>query len=359
MLHELMVQYREEILQRCAKRLRGQNEEEAPGPLMALLARFIEEIERVLANDEGGLENSPLPEQSGSAAHAGEMQFLHGYSPWEVVTQFGMVCDAVFAVALERGVLVTAREAQLMNRCIDTGAAEAIRQYWGETVRAAEHEELKHLGALAHELRDALSSATMGFDLIRAGSAPVGGRTAEVVARSLRRMRDLIRQSVAEVRLRSGLQPRRQRIRLRPLLESIAESAVVTRGIRMAVEADDIDVTADEQLVWSAVRNLVQNALKFTRNRGRVMVRGRLERGVILIEVEDECGGLPPGKVEEMFQPFVQNADYRSGLGLGLSITRQAIEAQGGRVTVRDLPGVGCVFAVELPASIEEVGGSD
>jgi signal transduction histidine kinase len=69
----------------------------------------------------------------------------------------------------------------------------------------------------------------------------------------------------------------------------------------------------------------------------------------VLVEVEDECGGLPPGKAAELFRPFQQAGSDRTGLGLGLSITRKSIEANGGLVRVRDIPGTGCVFTIDLP----------
>jgi hypothetical protein len=70
----------------------------------------------------------------------------------------------------------------------------------------------------------------------------------------------------------------------------------------------------------------------------------------VLIEVEDRCGGLRPGVVERMFKPFSQRADETTGLGLGLAIARQGVEADGGILGVRNLPGVGCVFTMDLPA---------
>jgi signal transduction histidine kinase len=68
-----------------------------------------------------------------------------------------------------------------------------------------------------------------------------------------------------------------------------------------------------------------------------------------LIEVEDECGGLPPGDSEELFKVFEQRGGDRSGLGLGLAISRRGVEANGGKLYVRDLPGRGCVFTIDLP----------
>ena len=68
-----------------------------------------------------------------------------------------------------------------------------------------------------------------------------------------------------------------------------------------------------------------------------------------LLEVEDSCGGLTPGAIARIFAPFEQEGADRSGFGLGLAITRQAVEVQGGNVTVRDLPRKGCVFSLGFP----------
>lgn len=73
----------------------------------------------------------------------------------------------------------------------------------------------------------------------------------------------------------------------------------------------------------------------------------------VLIQIEDECGGLPPGEVEHLFRLFEQQGADRTGLGLGLAISRQGVEDSGGVIHVRNLPGRGCVFTVDLP------GGTD
>jgi signal transduction histidine kinase len=110
-----------------------------------------------------------------------------------------------------------------------------------------------------------------------------------------------------------------------------------------------IVVYADRQLLSSAVSNLLQNAFKFSRAHASISLVTRVAADRVLIEVTDECGGLPPGKAEEMFRPFVRRSANTSGLGLGLSIARNAVRASSGGIRVRDLPGTGCVFTVDLP----------
>lgn len=69
----------------------------------------------------------------------------------------------------------------------------------------------------------------------------------------------------------------------------------------------------------------------------------------ILIDVSDHCGGLPASMIATTFAPFAQHGSDRSGLGLGLSIARQGVESQSGTLSVRNLPGIGCVFTINLP----------
>ena len=113
--------------------------------------------------------------------------------------------------------------------------------------------------------------------------------------------------------------------------------------------ATGIDVEADSQILSAALNNLVQNAFKFSHPHAHVALRTTATGDRVLIEVEDECGGLPPGKIDELFRPFQQRGANRHGLGLGLSISRKAVEAMGGTLGARDLPGKGCVFYMDLP----------
>ena len=106
---------------------------------------------------------------------------------------------------------------------------------------------------------------------------------------------------------------------------------------------------ANYALLLSALENLLQNAFKFTREHTEVKLTAYASGARVLIDVSDHCGGLPAGDVNKMFIPFFQQSSDKTGVGLGLSMARRAIEADGGELTVRDSPGVGCVFTISLP----------
>ena len=81
---------------------------------------------------------------------------------------------------------------------------------------------------------------------------------------------------------------------------------------------------------------------------------GELVRLGLLIETEDECGGIPENK-GDLFQVFAKRrGSDQSGLGLGLSIARKAVLAHGGDIRVRNMPGRGCVFTIDVPLAAEE-----
>jgi hypothetical protein len=178
-----------------------------------------------------------------------------------------------------------------------------------------------------------------------------------VLGRSLSRLRDLVDRSLADVRLEAGIY-NRQRIAVAEFIEEVEISAAMeaqTRGLRLAVGCAEADVAveADRQILASVVTNLLQNAFKFTRPEGHVSLRSFGDADRVLIEVEDECGGLPPGDPKDLFLPFEQRSGDRTGLGLGLAIIHRGVEASGGVLHVRDLPGTGCVFTVDLPRAID------
>ena len=141
-------------------------------------------------------------------------------------------------------------------------------------------------------------------------------------------------------------------------MRDVESDSILERQIRVAVEADDtLVVEADEQLLTAALGNLLQNAIKCSRGGALVALRARREPGAIVVEVEDECGGLKTGAPDALFRPFVRQSNSHSGLGLGLAITRRAVDALSAEIAVRDLPGKGCVFSLRLrPAPSEQRG---
>jgi signal transduction histidine kinase len=111
-------------------------------------------------------------------------------------------------------------------------------------------------------------------------------------------------------------------------------------------------ISADPVRLASAVENLVSNAIKYTRSRGRVSVDASVNDGEILIQVSDSGSGISVEEQEKIFYPFYrgdQGRRFKQGMGLGLSIARDLVEAHGGKITLESGQGQGSRFTIHLP----------
>jgi signal transduction histidine kinase len=189
--------------------------------------------------------------------------------------------------------------------------------------------------------------------MVSTGAVAARGSTSALLGRSLARLAELVNSSVAELRIESGTRTP-ERISVAAFIEEVevgASIAANAKGLTLAVSPVEpgLVVQADRQLLAAAVANLLQNAFKFTRPGGHVSLTTVATPGRVLIEVADECGGLAPGDSRELFHQLERRKSSRTGLGLGLSISRKSVRADGGEITVRDIPGIGCVFTIDLP----------
>ena len=287
-----------------------------------------------------------------AAIHGGRL-LEHGFTISQVVHGYGDVCQAVTELAQETNASITTEDFHTLNRCLDDAIAEAVTAYTRLREQALSDECTMRSGLLAHELRNCLSAANVGFELIKKGTVAAGGSVSAVITRNLARMSSIIHRSLAEVRLDSGLEYR-ERVAVAELLEDAEVDGsleAVARQQSLTVSPVDrgLEVEVDRQILSGAIANLMQNAFKFTLIGGHVRVTTTATAERVLISVEDECGGLPPGEAEVLFNAFHQSGDNRSGLGLGLHISRRGVEANGGTLSLTDVPGHGCVFTIDLP----------
>jgi hypothetical protein len=265
----------------------------------------------------------------------------------QVIRSYGDICQVVTQLADETNAPISAGEFHTFNRCLDDAIASAVTEYQRRRDETVVFDGTERLGVLAHELRNRLGAAMLSYSILHEGAVAIGGSTGAVLRRSLRSMNDLINNALAGVRIESGLEQRRRvsvaEIIADAQIEASMGAEVASVGLVVSPVASGIDVDADAQILSAALSNLLRNAFEFSHARGCVTLRTTATVDRVLIQVEDECGGLPPGKAEDLFLPFLE----RKGLGLGIS--RKGVEAMGGTLGVRDLPGKGRVFSIELP----------
>jgi signal transduction histidine kinase len=243
----------------------------------------------------------------------------------------------------------------VLNRSLDTAIADAVTEHARITAECRLHEELERLGEVTHEIRSRLNTALMAFDIVKRGTVAINGSTSAVLGRSLIGLRELVDGTLADIRTAAS-QHRPEPVMVNFFLEEIALAARLQAeysGLKFVIEpiAPDLVASVDRQLLESALMNLINNGFKYTRSGGTVTLRARERQGSLRIEVEDECGGIPVSSGDP-FKPFAdRRGKDRTGLGLGLSIARKAVRAQGGDVDVRNIPGRGCIFMIDVPLS--------
>jgi len=358
MLYEFVDLNRDAIISRTRERVRSRPwPSVAPGEVEHGVPLFLTQLSETLRLEAT---SAPFPTDAiGAAAarHGGDL-LRSGFTVSQVVHDYGDICQTITALAVEQGSPISVEEFHTLNRCLDTAIAEAVTEHARLTSETRSADETERLGHAAHELRDTLNTAMLAFHTLKRGAVAVNGSTGAILGQTLMTLREVIDRTLSEVRLEAGKQ-RRVHVAVATFIDEIASSGILHseyRQVQFTVEPVDpaLSIDADPQLLMSAVMNLLHNAFKNTPSGGRVILRARAEQGRLLIETEDACGGLPPGK-GDLFQKFGdRRGSDRSGLGLGLSIARKAVRAHGGEIAVRNLPGKGCVFVIDVPLGAAE-----
>jgi len=353
MLHEFVSLNRKEILRRCRARVATRS---VPPPTKAEIDRGVPQfLDQLIDALRLGLSSSP--EIGRSAALHGHDLLRQGFTVAQVVHDYGDVCQSITELAVEKGAQITTDDFRMLNGYLDDAVAGAVNQFGREgnqpTIDGGPTRENERLGFFAHELRNLIHTAIIAFDVVKSGNVGVAGSTGAVLHRSLVGARDLIARSLAEVRLTQGVQ-NREAFLVSGFIEELAPAALLAANaggvaFRVMPVEDGIAIEADRQVLAAVVTNLLQNAFKFTRLRTTVTLRVGASADRVLIEVQDECGGLPEGDANQLFRPFEQASTNRTGLGLGLAFSRWAVEANHGRIYARNLPHEGCVFTIDLP----------
>ncbi len=280
-----------------------------------------------------------------ATAHGKELLKL-GYTVDQVVHDYGDLCQAITDLAFERNAPFAIGEFRTLNRCLDNAIADAVTEFsFQRDTQIARQQSLdatERFGFLVHELRNALGTATLAIHALELGNMTVGGATGSVLKRSLSSMATLISGALAEVR--SGAPELRQAFSVALLIKDAETAAqLVASAAGCAFEVSPVDsllaIRGNLELLLAALANLLQNAFKFTHPHTDIALKAYELGEHVLIEVEDHCGGLPPGIAAKMFAPFNQHSHDRSGTRPGAfhrpPATCQASGADFGVVTVR------------------------
>ena len=370
-MHSFLANNRDELIARCKAKVAGRPHRAATAAQLANgIPMFLEQLTRtLLVEEEGdaaegvrisgpaGGDSTALSQIGVTATAHGRVLMELGYSVDQVVHDYGDLCQAITDLAVERDAPFSVDQFRTLNRCLDNAIADAVTEFSAQRDVSISRQQMagenERLGVLVHELRNSLQTAVLGFTALESGTVPIGGSTGALVKRSLGALSNLLDRSLGDVRLHAGITD----THAFPLAgfiadaKSIALLGAIARGCVLAVPEVDasIAIVGNRDHLLAALINLLQNACKFSQPHTEVTLHAYAVGDRVFIDVKDRCGGLPDGFADNMFKPFTQGGFDRSGLGLGLSIARRTVEAEGGSLTVRDVPGTGCVFTLSLP----------
>jgi signal transduction histidine kinase len=212
--------------------------------------------------------------------------------------------------------------------------------------------EREFVSNAAHELRTPLTTIIGAVEVLQAGAKDDPAerdRFLGHIERESGRLARLARAMLTLARAHSGQeQPRAEAVPVAHLLREVASGLQPHPGVSIDVEApDELAAQANPDLLEQALRNLGENAAKYT-TRGSVVLRAYARGDSVAVEVEDSGPGISPEVQRHVFDRFYRGERDALGFGLGLAIVRESVRTLGGRIELDSSPGEGTVFRIVL-----------
>jgi signal transduction histidine kinase len=299
----------------------------------------------VLVGVEGGLRYGPRGAIAGSAGG--------GAAAVEMGMGFGSA--VMVAVAAAGGGLTVAGSAQQWRARLELEARRSRR--------LLEIDKLKDrfLAITSHEIRGPLTAVITGIDTIwrRGARLNEGQRTnlLEMVSGQAHQMARLVEDLMVTSHLQAGnLQLKPEWTELRTVVTQALDSAASRRRAHsLSVFIEPIRAEIDAARLDQVVRNLVENAYKYTPETTPVTVRVERVREGVVLEISDEGPGIPDDKRSALFDAFSridQTTTGQEGVGLGLFVVSQIVAAMGGHIDLASTPA-GTTFTISIPCQAE------
>jgi signal transduction histidine kinase len=322
-LHEFLTVYREPIITRTREKLTNR-----PWPVASTselehgVPLFLTQLSETLRTETGAARFPPNAIASAATLHGGELLSL-GFTVSQVVHDYGDICQAIIEVIVEHNASITAQEFHVLNRCLDAAIAEAVTEHARVTAESRSMEEIERSGQLAHEIRDMLNTAVFAFEALKGHRRDRRKHRRGAGPQSLG-LRALVDGTLSKTRMTANHLKARMGLGLLvpPIsLSRPTSTPNIAECIFSAPVASELAISVDPQLLASAVMNLLNNALKYTRADGNIVPRIQKDRR-LRIEVEDECGGIP----ESRGDPFQPSQTDGAMIGPGSALGRRLPE---------------------------------
>ena len=300
----------------------------------------------------------------GSPLEHGSQRLAAGFNIKELVVEYNILRGAVFDVAEQAGLRLTADEYHVINHIIDDAVAGAVDIFAREQASERQRQREEHLAFVAHDVRTPLNAISLIATVVSEELGPEARELAEMLRalqRNVERIEKLVQRILKEShdqKAPDGLNLIRREIDLWPLVHQLVQDLQpVTTAAKIKIRnlvPRHLTVNADVIKLTCVLQNLVGNAIKFAPG-GEIDIGAREIPGGMECWIQDNGSGIAPERLERIFYKHETDADpTRAGFGLGLSICRQIIEGHGGEVSVQSLPGHGATFRFTIPLPISK-----
>jgi len=249
--------------------------------------------------------------------------------------------------------------ATVRNRSDEIGELARDFDRMAERLDSLVNSHKRLLGDVSHELRSPLARLLVALGLTRKANADEMPELLDRIALESRRLDNLIGQLLTLSRIESGSHSASPSpVDVTALVHEIVsdadfEAEAQSRSVHVTA-SDECTVSGSEELLRSAIENVVRNAVRYTGEGTSVEVSIHRERNCAVIRVRDFGPGVPDSMLSEIFLPFRRvasvHANRNDGSGLGLAIAQRAVAANGGKIAATNSPDGGLVITIEVPA---------
>src|ERR1700686_5506070 len=249
MMHEFLSNNRDDLIERCRIKVahrpaRGATAQQLQNGVPLFLDQLIQTLRleqtaepmdsRKISGPAGG--QSSFSAIGNSASLHGRQLLELGFTVDQVVHDYGDLCQAITDLAFERDAPFQIDKFRTLNRCLDNAIADAVTEFSYQRDSAADEkrsiEPNQQAGFFAHELRNALGTATLAFAAAKAGNLAFSGATGSILERSLTALGDLIDHSLAEVRATAGKTVHSQMFSVADFIDEVKRAAELVAQVR-------------------------------------------------------------------------------------------------------------------------------
>ncbi|HLL77155.1 MAG TPA: sensor histidine kinase [Pyrinomonadaceae bacterium] len=285
-----------------------------------------------------------------------------GFDVEEVVAEYNALRGVIQDLIETHGLRLRGAVNRTINRVIDTSIGLAVKTYAAQKALEIQERREEHLAFVAHDLRSPLASIAMAAKLLERTVPDIvkdeqAATLLETMHRNVGRLNSLVVKVVQEkANLRAQVNERMERREVKPrelvkvLVGDLLPLAYASNLSLINEVPEELTATADADMLTLIFQNLISNAIDYTPN-GKVIIGAREVKESAAIEcwVSDNGAGIPADRLEKVFDKLETDPDKKSGMGLGLAIVRQFVEAHGGRVSVESELGRGSTFRFTIP----------